>query len=95
MELIIAGGIFVLVLVSLVTLVLPGFIIIGARQVGILTRKNFGRRLPQGHIIATEGEVGIQADVLRPGFYWRFPILWGVKKDEVVVVSSGQVGLIK
>ena len=42
-----------------------------------------------------KGEVGIQADVLRPGFYWKFPVIWGVKKDEVVVVSPGQIGLIK
>jgi hypothetical protein len=75
--------------------ILPGFFIIGARDVGVLTRKNFGTRLPEGHIIACNGEIGIQADVLRPGFYWRFPILWGIKKDKIIVVNPGEVGLVK
>lgn len=85
----------IILLLLVLIFVVPGFFIIGARQVGIMTRKNFGRRLPQGHIIATTGEVGIQAEVLRPGFYWRFPLIWGWKKDDVIVVSPGQIGLIK
>ena len=74
--------------------IFPGFFVIGARDVGLMIRKNFGPRLPEGHIIACNGEVGIQAQVLRPGFYWRFPILWSVKRDKIIVVNPGEIGLI-
>jgi hypothetical protein len=85
----------VIVFLGLITLVLPGFFIIRARDVGILTRKNFGKRLPEGHIIATEGEVGIQAGALMPGFYWRFPILWSIKRVPVIVVNPGEIGIVR
>lgn len=81
--------------IAFLALVLPGFFIIGAQEVGILTRRNFGKRLPEGDIIATKGEVGIQAKTLMPGFYWRFPILWKAKKVKVVVINPNEVGLIK
>ena len=83
------------VVVLFLIFILPGFFIIGARDVGVLTRKNFGKKLPPGHIIALTGEIGIQAETLRPGFYWRFPLLWGVKKSQVVLVPPGKIGTIK
>ncbi|MFA5300195.1 MAG: flotillin family protein, partial [Lutibacter sp.] len=84
-----------IVVVFFLVFILPGFFIIGARDVGVLIRKNFGIRLPEGHIIACNGEVGIQADTLPPGFYWRFPILWSSRKVPVIVVNPGEVGLVK
>lgn len=85
----------VVILLGLVGLVLPGVIIIGACDVGVLIRKNFGRKLPEGHIIATNGEIGIQSATLLPGLYWRFPILWSVRKTRVLVVEPGKIGIIK
>jgi hypothetical protein len=35
----------------------------------------FGKTMPQGHIIAVDGEVGIQADTLMPGLYWKMPFI--------------------
>ena len=84
----------VIILLFLV-FILPGFYVIGARDVGIRTRRNFGTKLPEGHIIACNGEVGIQANTLRPGFGWLFPILWSVKKVSVIVVNPGEIGLVK
>jgi uncharacterized membrane protein YqiK len=48
--------------------ILPGFALIGANHVGILTRKMGGNKLPAGHVIATKSENGIQAQILMPGF---------------------------
>jgi uncharacterized membrane protein YqiK len=54
--------------------VVPGFALVRDNEVGIVTRKMFGQPLPQGKIIAiNHGEVGVQADHLMPGMYWRFP----------------------
>ena len=72
-----------------------GFFLIGANEVGILTKKMGGRRMPKGQIIAREGEIGIQASILSPGLYWRFPLFWKVKKIKVVVVPPGQIGIVK
>jgi len=79
----------------LVLYLLSGFFLIGANEVGILTRKMAGKKMPKGQIIAREGEVGVQASILPPGLYWRFPLFWKVKKIKVVVVPPGQIGVMK
>ncbi|HZI46296.1 MAG TPA: hypothetical protein VFD75_00785, partial [Pyrinomonadaceae bacterium] len=51
------------------------FVNVGAREIAIKERRYFGRRMPPGRVVATEGEVGIQADVLKPGLHlikWPF-----------------------
>ena len=76
--------------------VVPGFALVRDNEVGIVTRKMFGQPLPQGKIIAiNHGEVGVQADHLMPGMYWRFPLVWKIEKVKVVVVSPGQIGIVE
>jgi len=72
-----------------------GFFLVGANEVGILTRKMAGKRMPKGQIIAKEGEIGVQAGILSPGLYWRFPLFWKVKKIKVVIVPPGQIGVVR
>ena len=43
-----------------------GFVVIGEDQVGLVTKK-FGHALPNGQIIALNGEAGGQVDTLAPG----------------------------
>ena len=45
-------------------LILRGFCLIRANQVGILTKKMFGKKMPEGQIIARQGEIGVQARTL-------------------------------
>jgi uncharacterized membrane protein YqiK len=85
----------ILVFVLLLIFILPGFALVRADEVGILTKKMFGKKLPQGHIIASEGEVGVQADTLMPGLYWRFPIIWKINKTKVVQIPQGKVGIVE
>src|SRR4030042_828968 len=54
-----------------------------------------GKKLPQGKIIATEGEIGVHADTLMPGLYWRFPIIWKLSKSRVTQIPQGSVGIIE
>jgi regulator of protease activity HflC (stomatin/prohibitin superfamily) len=75
--------------------IIPGFAVVRDNEVGIVTKKMFGSALPQGKIIAIKGEVGVQADQLMPGLYWRFPIIWKIEKVKVVIVSPGQIGLVE
>jgi uncharacterized membrane protein YqiK len=65
-------------------LIISGLKLIGANQVGILTKNMFGKKMPEGQIIAREGEIGIQARTLMPGLYWRMPFVWSISKTPVV-----------
>ncbi len=85
----------IVLLVLLLILVLPGFALVRADEVGILTKKLSGKKLPQGKIIASEGEIGIQADTLMPGLYWRFPVVWKISKSKVTQIPQGSIGIVE
>ncbi|MFA5080906.1 MAG: SPFH domain-containing protein [Candidatus Paceibacterota bacterium] len=88
-------GIVIIVLVVLMSLyLLKGLFVIRDDKVGILTRKMGGQAMPQGQIIALKGEVGIQADYLMPGLYWRFPLFWRIEKAPVTKIEANQVGTV-
>ncbi|HXM34695.1 MAG TPA: hypothetical protein VN920_05880, partial [Pyrinomonadaceae bacterium] len=70
-------------IVSLLPILLVGFVLlivlvvilrrilvnVGAREIAIKERRYLGAKMPPGRVVATEGEVGIQADVLKPGLH--------------------------
>ena len=91
-----AVQVFLLIVVIIIVLwlLISGLHLITANEVGIVTRKMFGPKLPQGQIIATKGEVGIQADILMPGLYYYFPIFWKVDREKVVMIESDYVGVV-
>jgi regulator of protease activity HflC (stomatin/prohibitin superfamily) len=76
-------------------LILRGFCLIGANQVGILTKNMFGKKMPEGQIIARHGEIGVQARTLMPGLYWRVPIIWSFNKIPVVTVDIASIGIVE
>ncbi|MGI2902440.1 SPFH domain-containing protein [Tolypothrix sp. VBCCA 56010] len=89
---VIVGG-----LVVFVPLFFGGLVVIGEREVGIVIKKFdiSGRKLPAGRLIALNGEAGLQADTLAPGWHWGYlPWQYSVKKEPVVVVPQGEIALI-
>jgi uncharacterized membrane protein YqiK len=69
---------------------------IGGDQAGIVTKKFGGGKLPSGRFIAVNGENGIQAKILVPGwhfFYW--PWQYDVKKVPLLEIKNGTIGLIQ
>ena len=74
--------------------VVPGIILVRAGEVGIVTKKMFGKKLPQGKIVSTQGEIGLQADILMPGLYYYFPIIWKVEKESVTKINGGEIGVV-
>ena len=48
-------------LVVLAVILLLGIYLIEEYQVGIATRKIFGKKMPAGQVIARHGEIGVQA----------------------------------
>src|SRR5512136_2273399 len=87
--------IFIVAFLVVVWFILRGLTLVGDDDVGMVTRKMFGATLPQGQIIATKGEVGVQADILMPGLYWRIPIIWKIERAPVTKIKPGTIGVVE
>jgi uncharacterized membrane protein YqiK len=88
-----------LVLMGLLALALligpvTGLVVVREQEVGIVA-KRFGRSLPAGRLIAVNGEAGLQADTLSPGYhlgYW--PWMYRVTRVPMLVVPQGEIALV-
>src|SRR6185436_20901415 len=75
---------------------LTSFVSIREYQVGVVV-KRFSRNgsLPEGRVVALNGEAGYQAATLAPGVYsgywvWQYKI----EKYPITVVEPGHIGLV-
>jgi uncharacterized membrane protein YqiK len=90
----IGGTVLILVFLPKIGWIL-GLIVIGEREVGIITKKFSKKNLPPGQMIALNGEAGLQADTLPPGWHFGFfPWQYSVRKEPVVVIPQDEIGLI-
>ncbi|HEV2765281.1 MAG TPA: SPFH domain-containing protein, partial [Pyrinomonadaceae bacterium] len=72
------------------------FVNVGAREIAIKERRYLGAKMPPGRVVATEGEVGIQADVLKPGLHLiKFPFERVVRKVPLIEIGSDELGVIE
>src|SRR5215212_10630904 len=87
----------VAVAVILLIVILRRFLVnVGAREIAIKERRYFGKRMPPGRVVAIEGEVGIQADVLKPGLHLiRFPFEKVVRKVPLIEIGADEMGIIE
>lgn len=76
-------------------LVVGSSVVIDQDEVGIVHKQFFGKPLPTGQIIARDGEMGPQAEILGPGWHFGYyPFVYQVRIDRVISVPSGQVGFV-
>lgn len=69
---------------------------VGPREIAIKERRYLGAKMPPGRVIATEGEVGIQADVLKPGLHLlKYPFERVVRKVPLIEIGSDELGVIE
>lgn len=69
---------------------------IGSREIAIKERRYFGAKMPPGRVVATEGEVGIQADVLKPGLHFiKWPFERVVRKVPLIEVGPDELGVLE
>jgi uncharacterized membrane protein YqiK len=88
------AGLFILILLPQVGWI-AGLIVIGEREVGIITKKFSSKSLSAGRLIALEGEAGLQADTLPPGWHFGyFPWQYNIQKEALVVIPQDEIGLI-
>jgi uncharacterized membrane protein YqiK len=75
-----------------------GVVIVPEDRIGLVTKKFvlFGKQqLPEGRILATEGEAGFQAQTLPPGIYfakwiWQYEITF----QAFTIIPTGKLGLV-
>src|SRR5260370_25380985 len=88
-------GAFVLLIIFLIVL-RRIFVKVGAREIAIKERRYFGKKMPPGRVVAIEGEVGIQADVLKPGLHVINPFTEKVvRKVPLIEIRSDEMGIIE
>src|SRR3989442_13436658 len=86
---------FVLLIILLV--VLRRILVnVGAREIAIKERRYLGAKMPPGRVVATEGEVGIQADVLKPGLHLiKWPFEKVIRKFPLIEIGPDEMGIIE
>jgi uncharacterized membrane protein YqiK len=88
----IAFGVLIVVIIAYKTF----FANVKAREIAIKERRFSGTRMPPGRVVATEGEVGIQADVLKPGLHFIFfPFERIVKTVPLIEIGADELGIIE
>ncbi len=74
-------------------------VIVPEDKIGLVTKKFvlFGanKELPDGRIIATNGEAGFQAKTLAPGLYfWMWYWQYDVTMEHFTIIPEGKIGLV-
>ena len=76
-------------------LVVGSSVVIDENEVGIVHKQFFGKPLPTGQVIARDGEMGPQAEILGPGWHFGYyPFTYSVRVDHVITIPPGQVGFV-
>src|SRR5215510_12754732 len=96
--LIIGIPLFVLLFYKFILRFFFGLVIVPEDRIGLVTKKFvlFGKQeLPEGHIIATKGEAGFQAQTLAPGVYfWKWIWQYSITFQPFIVIPTGKIGLV-
>src|SRR5215212_5269765 len=94
-----AVPIAVIALIALIVLIVilsRVLVNVDAREIAIKERRYFGAKMPPGRVVATEGEVGIQADVLKPGLHFiKYPFERVVRKVPLIEIGADEMGIIE
>jgi len=81
-----------LALFVLAIFIMKGLVVVENGMVAVLIRKT-GDDLPNGEILATPSQKGIQADPLPEGWYWRNPYTWDWVYKDQQEIHGGMVGI--
>jgi len=96
--LIIAIPLLCLLLYKLILRIFFGVVIVPEDKIGLVKKKFvlIGKQsLPEGRIIATNGEAGFQAQTLAPGVYfWKWYWQYQITFQDFTVVPTGKIGLV-
>ncbi len=83
------------VLITLIIVVASSIVKIDGDEVGIVEKKLFGGSLPEGNVLAVNGENGVQAQILAPGWNVKWKWQYNVTRIKMIEIETGSVGLIQ
>ena len=75
-------------------LVIPSIRVIGPTEVGLLIKRFSLRPQEKDSPVAFNGEAGYQAELLKPGWRFKFWLLYSVEKFPWVQVPAGEIGVV-
>ena len=87
--------IYGVVFVFLFVLGINSFVIISGTKIAVLERRWFGKRMPEGRVVAMGNEVGMQARILGPGLHLLIPFIYRVTKSPMITIGENEVGLVE
>lgn len=76
---------------------LLGIVVIGENEIGQVVKKFSldNKKLPDGRVVALNGEPGYQAKTLTPGLHlWYWPWMYSIEKKKLIVIKPGEIGLV-
>ncbi len=76
-------------------LVIKSIVLVRGTELAVVERKYFGKKMPQGRVIAQNNEVGIQARTLGPGLHLLIPFLYRAKKYPFTTISENEIGIVE
>lgn len=82
------------VIILFFCLVLPSIRVIGPTEVGLVIKRFSRKKLLTDCPIAFAGEAGYQAQLLMPGWRWKFWVVHKVAKYPWVQVPAGELGVV-
>src|SRR6266702_428051 len=86
----------VVILIALLIILRRIFVNVNAREIAIKERRYLGAKMPPGRVVATDGEVGIQADVLKPGLHLiKWPFEKVIRKFPLIEIGADEMGIIE
>ncbi len=83
------------VLIALFAIITSSIVKIDGDEVGIVEKKLFGGSLPEGKVLAVNGENGVQAQILAPGWHVKWKWQYNVTQIKMTEIKPGLVGLIQ
>lgn len=91
------GGIILLgLLVLVIGFAMSSVRYVGSNSVGIVKKNALGPSMTPGMILATNGEMGPQADVLAPGWHlWYWPVIYDVDTRPLIDIPADKIGLVE
>ena len=91
LSLVLAAALFLFLLILLFNTLM----IVGGEQIAVLERKWFGRKMPEGRVVAMRNEVGIQARILGPGLHVLIPFIYRVQKHPMITINETEIGIVE
>ena len=83
------------VLIASMVIITSSIVKIDGDEVGIVEKKLFGGSLPEGKVLAINGENGVQAQTLAPGWHVKWKWQYNVTQIKMTEIKEGFVGLIQ